>query len=185
MLLKATFLLVEQLVIFSVCLFRGFSLASTTTTQNNGSQPVTKTTKKNLQLSLLRAEADTTHHQKLIIELLQDFPTCDMAKQKQYRGDEWQKNRMTFHVVQSFSWHFSPLTGLLFLRCHAKLYKHHFPAKWIRLSCHHTRTVSLSINLRFLWVQCWTLYARPLDRQNKRNYFWFNASLHNRLWSHS
>lgn len=50
---------------------------------------------------------------------------------------------------------FSPLLGFFSL-CHAKLNKHRFPAKWIRLSCHHTRMVSLSIKFSLPDGDCCT-----------------------------
>lgn len=55
--------------------------------------------------------------------------------------------RMTFNVAQRFF--VKRLLYRFFLPSfhrYAKLIKHHFPAKWVRLSCHHTRTVSLSIS---------------------------------------
>ena len=56
-----------------------------------------------------------------------------------------------------------------------KLYKHHFPVKWICLSCHHTRTVSVSFNLCFPNDDCCAVRAFSIDGKSEIT---FDLTLH-------
>lgn len=88
------------------------------------------------------------------ISKVNHLPSWEIPFQRRFSlHQSFEGNGKNEHPTREFfRWSFLPPSLSIFsfssahnVVCKA-LSEHHFPAKWIRLSCHHTRTVSLSIN---------------------------------------